>query len=147
LREEIYRIYEKANEIKPLIRERHATAAIKSLINSFDKNVQVCAAVEKHQKNKIEAPKKIEEKKENNKQELDKEKKYKRRKSKGAKRSSDKTVQEELQVCVEQMTLPEDDQKDDAEASSSDAVQEVLKKKTKNTPTTRFAEICDPKPF
>ena len=137
MREEIYRIYEKANEIKPLIRERHAKDAIKSLISSFDKKVQVCAAVEEHQKNKIEAAKKIEEEKEKNKQELEKEKKDKRRKSKGARKSSDKTVEEELQECVEQMTLPEEDEKDDAEASSSDAVQEVPKKKAKKTPPAK----------
>lgn len=46
-------------------------------------------------------------------------------------------MEEELQECVEQMTLPEEDEKDDAEASSSDAVQEVPKKKAKKTPPAK----------
>ncbi|CBY12983.1 unnamed protein product [Oikopleura dioica] len=143
LREEIYRIYDKANEINPLIKERHAKDAIRSLISSFHKKVRVCAAVEEHQKNKIEATKKIEEEKENNKQELEKGKKYKRRKSEGAKKSSDKTMEEELQECAEQMTLPEEDEKDDAEASSSDAVQEVPKKKAKtSTPSAPLSQMA-----
>jgi len=136
LREEIYRLYEKAIEIKPLIKERHAQDAIKGLISSFDKQVRLCAAVEENERNKIEAAKKIAEEKEKDEQELEKEKKDKRRKSKTARKSSDKTVEEEIQEGVEQMTLPaeEEEDKDDAGASSSGAEQPVPAKKAKKTP-------------
>ena len=123
-----------------MIKERHAQDAIKGLISSFDKQVRLCAAVEENERNKIEAAKKIAEEKEKDEQELEKEKKGNRRKSKTARKSSDKTVEEEIQEGVEQMTLPaeeEEEDKDEAGASSSGAEQPVPAKKAKKTPPAK----------